>query len=144
MANSFSKTPIQLKEVKPKMTGNTKAEKVTLDLEKGDTPQAGAPTAGNEIMDGIEAVTALGQAKPASLFGFVRFHVLNADNGGRPVGGNLTAASRDANHNGKWETFEQEENELIPKSPAVEKTNFEATVSYYDSKEVSFKGRGKK
>ncbi len=134
---------VQLAKVKPVMApAGGKADQVDLNLGVGDTTDVGgSPTVSPP---GWTAIQNLGLTKGASNWKrWVRFHMVNEDQGGPDHVNNLPVTTQKANHDSDWMNLEAELDKAA-NDPADRPLHFYCFLKYHPNKTVNWKvGRGK-
>jgi hypothetical protein len=137
---------IQCAKVKPVLTpSGGKAAKATLTLQAGDTPDTGGkPTV---VPKGWNELKALGLTRGRDNWHiWVRFHMINEDQGGPDDVDNLIPTTQRANHDDDWLKFEKKLDDAA-KDPNERPLECTISATYYNPREVEWTrtiGRNKK
>jgi hypothetical protein len=143
--NAASNPPVlQLVKRTPTYTGANHSTKVELEMDRGDTLDAGSEP--SVLTDGYAELATLGLTQGVDAWHqWIEFHVLNEKAGGSgATKANLTPATQKANHNKDWNKFEKNLKELISperggNAVVIDKVKFKADVGYYDAKTIYWK-----
>lgn len=133
---------VQLAKVKPVMSpAGGKADQVDLNLAVGDTTDVGGSPSVSP--PGWTAIQKLGLTKGSSNWKrWVRFHMVNEDQGGPDHVNNLPVTTQKANHDSDWMNLEAELDKAA-NDPAERPLHFYSFLKYHPNKTVHWKvGRG--